>query len=161
MTISIVRQQHVYNKMQRMKRNLFYSIKHIIVKCLVKVRFMLIGWEYYESRNIQGMIRKDLLSFEESDVENWAIKVNKLEHEHLECKWVFIFCLSSMSFCNRIIQQLVNYRLRQHLMQLLSVCLLNVYNHDKNCGIYTSVHALYFIIIITWTFVGVSFTCRQ
>ena len=44
---------------------------------------------------------KNLLSFEEGDVEDGSEEIHELEHKHFECQVVFIFCLRPMHFCNK------------------------------------------------------------
>lgn len=40
----------------------------------------------------------DLLSFEESDIENGGIKIDELENKDFECKVIFVFCLCAVHF---------------------------------------------------------------
>lgn len=41
---------------------------------------------------------QDLLSFEESDIENRGIEIDELENKDFECEVIFVFCLRTVHF---------------------------------------------------------------
>lgn len=39
-------------------------------------------------------------AFEEGNIKDWRVEVDKLENEHLESQLILKFCLRSMHLCN-------------------------------------------------------------
>lgn len=70
----------------------------MIVRVYNYTNFCCLTLRKKQLKSISKENSQDLLSFEESDIENRGIEIDELENKDFECEVIFVFCLRTVHF---------------------------------------------------------------
>lgn len=70
----------------------------MIVRVYNYTNFCCLTLRQKQLKSISKENSQDLLSFEESDIENRGIEIDELENKDFECEVIFVFCLRTVHF---------------------------------------------------------------